>query len=172
LLHDIVILDSDREDDGVPALNVMAHKARALLNGPLSERKAPAKRLPGESKAAKRERRRAEHAAKTTDIRRWVLIRADNKCEAVDPGASERCGRPATVLDHWEGGVGRRRQRQGIENCWLLCDFHNQRRTANFPNADWWNEAWAAHCRFWFYPFTPHLTRSGAGARETEGGEP
>jgi 5-methylcytosine-specific restriction endonuclease McrA len=146
LLQDIVILDSDREDDGVPALNVMAHKARALLGGPLSERKAPSKRLPGESKAAKRERRRAEHREETARIRKAVFERAGGRCEGdwfVGGLVSkfDRCFRVPTELHHLVSGSGRRRQQQTVENTRALClDCHR-----------------AAH---------------RAGARETEGGEP
>jgi hypothetical protein len=138
----------------------------------LRERKAPAKRLPGESKAAKRERRRAEHREETAAIRKAVFERAGGRCEAwMHEGGPERCCRPAVVLDHWLGGVGRKREQQSVETCWALCEDCNRDRTASYPDADWWNTSWWWHCREYDHPFQPHIVKPhpGAGARETEG---
>jgi hypothetical protein len=96
----------------------VAREAYSLLPF-LKLRKVPAKRLPGEPKAAKRERRRAEHREETAAIRKAVFERAEGKCEGVFLQA--RCFRPATELHHLEGGVGRRRQKQTVENCRAYC---------------------------------------------------
>jgi hypothetical protein len=110
-------------------------------------RKAPAKRLPGESKAAKRERRRAEHRAETARIRKAVFDRADGRCEGIvsitDAKDSwvQQCPNAPTELHHLRGGSGRRRQKQTVENCRAYC-------------------------------FECHRAAHRAGARETEGGEP
>jgi hypothetical protein len=97
-------------------------------------RKPPAKRLPGESKAAKRERRRAEHREETASIRKAVFERATiwpvegPQCENLLtqlPGLRIRCQRMATELHHLKGGAGRRRQKQTVENCRAYCfDCH------------------------------------------------
>jgi hypothetical protein len=102
-------------------------EAQSLLPK-LRERKAPAKRLPGESKAAKRERRRAEHREETARIRKAVFERAGGHCEGpvlwvrtANDVTYARCFRTPTELHHLEGGSGRRRQKQTVENCRAYC---------------------------------------------------
>lgn len=106
-------------------------------------------------------KRRAERE-ETGNIRRKVFERAAGGCEAytfpLGTDTAERCGEPPEILDHWLGGSGRRRPKQSVETCWALCGDCNDDRTANFPDADWWNESFRLHCQANGYPFLGHRT--------------
>ena len=96
-------------------------RARELLK---PKRRGPAKALPGEARQANRERRSREYSEATEAIRIAVFARAGGRCEAypwIGTTDLSRCPRPATDLHHLEGGVGRRRQRQTVENTRAFC---------------------------------------------------
>ena len=102
---------------------------------------------PKETRAQVKAKKQAAHRMSTADVVAAVLGRADGVCEC-------GCGRIAIFsgeLDHRWGGVGRRREAQSVETCWILrrkCHFE---KTANFPSAAAWQERWAAHCKKYGY---------------------
>lgn len=125
-------------------------------------------------KKAKRDAK-AERFERLTKIRDEVFARAAARCEAWRPvlSASEnprgfRCDREAAILDHWEGGNGRRQQHESAETCWALCVQCNSDRTHNWPNADWWNMSRELHCVQHGHKFTPHITRHARSAGRGE----
>jgi hypothetical protein len=107
--------------------------------------------LRAEEKKAQREFRREIVAA----IRREVFARSAGRCEAC---SSPLYGR--AVLDHWEGGTGRRRVRESIETCWALCLPCDRKRTLNKPHAEQWNVWRERHCQRYGYPFLPHIVHA------------
>lgn len=85
-------------------------------------------------------------------IRAAVMDRARGRCEA--------CGeRAALALDHWLGGIGRRRQMESVETTWALCGECHRDRTENRPSAADWNRHFEAHARRHGYPVVLHLHR-------------
>jgi hypothetical protein len=116
-------------------------------------RKAPL----GKTRKEEREEKRVAHAMATSDLYTEVMARANGRCES--------CRLPTLnlVLDHWEGGAGRRRERQNIRNCWALCAVGasscNSRRTANYPSAEFWNVRFAEFCARHGYSPTTHIEK-------------
>lgn len=121
-------------------------------------RKKPTKRKVSAKAKATRARQSARKAAKiatrrltTGEIKAAVRERAGGVCE----NCGTRWGFWGWSLDHWEGGSGRKRERQSVENCWALCGTgttgcHGD-RTRNFPSAEHWNFLFADHCRRFGY---------------------
>ena len=95
------------------AVHVLAEMQRAL--DAIKPRKPIAKRLPGVSRREAREARRKRHAEETAAIRQAVFHRACGRCEEIG------CSREPTELHHLASGIGRRRQRQTVENCRAYC---------------------------------------------------
>lgn len=100
-----------------------------------------------------RKARRGEQQESRAEVRRKVMARAAGRCEA--------CGRRAvTVLDHWEGGSGRRQERESVETCWALCvERCNPARTENRPSAAHWNEERRKFCERVGLPFVAHIEK-------------
>lgn len=100
---------------------------------------APRKVIPGESRKAKRERKRLTHREEMEVLRMAVFTRAGGRCEFVNwKGTPEafRCERTPSELHHLEGGSGRRRQRQTVENCRAYCfDCHRAAHRASRRSA-------------------------------------
>jgi hypothetical protein len=106
----------------------------------------------------RKEGKAATHRESMGHIREAVLQRAAGRCE------NPRCGvafiAPVTAeMDHWLSGGGRRREKQSVETCWMLCWVCHKDRTANIPSAAWWNSAFAAHCARYGYPFQAHIEK-------------
>lgn len=99
----------------------------------------------------KEKQKRLGRKEETAAIREACMTRAIGCCEVFE------CIGSADEMDHWLGGNGRRRQRQSIETCWMLCQLHHQARTRARPSAVYWNERFAIHCKTHGYPFTPHI---------------
>lgn len=95
-----------------------------------------------------------EQAKATIIIREAVFARAGLLCEVA------MCASPPDQMDHWEGGSGRRRQKQSVQNCWALCNYHHNARTANYPDTATWNAVFRAHCEKHGYPFHPHVEKA------------
>ena len=89
------------------------------------KRKRIAQRIPGTSRAEAREAKRQRHREETAAIREAVFKRAEWRCQWTLP-SGRRCSRLADHLHHKEGGSGRRRQRQSVENTEALCWFHHK----------------------------------------------
>jgi 5-methylcytosine-specific restriction endonuclease McrA len=159
--------------------NLLAEAQRLLPL--LRERKAPAKRLPGESKAAKRERRRAERSERSANIRREVTKRDGGKCVL--------CGNPATDMHHLCYGSGMRRVLESPSTCASVCRDHHRLAHSGFIHTLWLLRDWAAerHYQLSVDALERRLRKISmralagaslagaahrAGARETEGGEP
>lgn len=120
----------------------------------------PSKKARQASKLARRATRRDALA----EIIAACVRRGQCRCEAPD------C-RKAGVrleLDHWLGGVGRRRQRESVETCWMLCTACHFERTRNYPSAEFWNDRFAEHCRA--HGYQPIAHREHTGARRAEEG--
>lgn len=111
----------------------------------------------------KQEQERLTKKGETARIREAVVERAGNQCEAA---AYERfwphLREHGMQLDHWLGGWGRRRQKQCVENTWLLCPPCHRERTVNAPSAAYWNNIFRQHCAKYGYPFTPHIEHERA----------
>jgi hypothetical protein len=106
----------------------------------------------GLKEAAKRRAvKRADHAEETSAIRQAVMFRSAGLCEHCEDTFTDM--NPAE-MDHWLSGIGRRRQKQSIETCWMLCRPCHRVRTA-YPEL--WNGMFQAHCEKYGYPFTPHI---------------
>jgi hypothetical protein len=114
-LRRIVSLDWDVD-------SLAAEAARLLIC--TGKRKGPEKALPGESRKAKRERKRTTHRERTAQIREERMAIALGQCE----GSSHvmRCQRLATQMHHLAGGSGRRRQQQSVETVRMLCEYHHR----------------------------------------------
>jgi hypothetical protein len=115
--------------------------------------------FPKPSRLDRKNRKRLEREtrmAKVSRLRDEALARSLHKCEAPDC----RAGGRALHLDHWLGGIGRRRLAESIQTVWMLCVPCHEQRTRNVPSVEWWNDAFAKHCAFHGYP-TPrrHLAR-------------
>jgi hypothetical protein len=113
------------------------------------------------SARVKRETKRKIHREETTAIREAVVYRANGFCEACWLQGYER---PGTELDHFEGGSGRRRERQSVENTWLLCSQSHRARSLNAPSAAHWNRLWKEHTSKHGYPFHPHIEHAEVAA--------
>jgi hypothetical protein len=85
-----------------------------------------------------------------------VFKRAGGQCEVCFPWA-DRCKNPATEMDHWLGGNGRRRQKQSVETCWALCREHHGWKTVHFGGVSLWNRRFKDHCETYGYPFVAHV---------------
>ena len=117
----------------------------------------PRKRVKARPAKASRD---LDRARAVTAIRDEVFARAKGRCEAW-PSGDVRCGNKPEVLDHWLGGIGRRRQKEEVSTCWALCLKCNDHRTANWPSAAYWNDSFARHCYGHDYDFIEHRTRGG-----------
>ena len=111
----------------VAALNPMAPSAIARvaeyasrLEERFTRRRGPRKILP---EPTRKERKRAKceaHGAETKKLRAEAWARADGRCEI--------CGdHEPPHLHHIEGGRGRKRKRQRIDNVILLCTLDHDR---------------------------------------------
>jgi hypothetical protein len=116
-------------------------------------RKAPVRPMK-KARLAEEQQQRLSKKEETARIRETCMERANGFCER--PGCS---GAPQE-LDHWLHGIGRRRQRQSVATCWMLCSLCHRYRTENWPNADFWNALFAEHCRKYGYAFTGHITHA------------
>ena len=134
------------------------------------KRKRIAQKLPGVPRKAAKEAKRQRHAIETAHIRLAVWDRSRGRCEAYGEDGF-RCQGVAHILDHWDGGSGRRRQRQTVATCWALCVRHSDQRTANWPSAAWWNASREAHCLGNAILFTPHIERASS-PRGLDAGRP
>lgn len=112
------------------AVHVVAECQRAL-----DALKPKAKRirhaLPGPSRKAAREAKRAKHREETAAIREERMQVAGNRCEFVVPGGGPRClitedFRERLHMHHLLGGNGRRRQKQTVDNVRMLCEWHHR----------------------------------------------
>lgn len=112
------------------AVHVVAECQRAL-----DALKPKAKRirhaLPGPSRKAAKEAKRAKHREETAAIREAAMKRCGGKCEGYysdpyDVLCFHQCTGPAVHMHHLEGGNGRRRQRQTVENVRMLCEWHHR----------------------------------------------
>jgi hypothetical protein len=108
----------------------------------------------GKAREQEQADKRKKHRESTGEIRERCMRRANGCCEA--------CGRRFTgsnpaQLDHWLGGIGRRRQRQSYETCWMLCATCHRGRTVHRPSVAYWNDLRAAFCERFGYPFQPHI---------------
>lgn len=140
-----------------------------LLAPKVSKMKPKSKRPAKLKKEAKREDRRVRSARVREEVfsRAWRHDR--HQCEAQHPdggntdadGAEgfKRCEGTAEILDHWLGGVGRRRTSESWQTCWALCRKCNADRTANHPSAEYWNVVHQAHCARYGFAWKPHITR-------------
>ena len=149
--------------DPVAYLREQAAKERQH-RATVSRRAAPRREKVAEKKQQRRER--------MGEIHRQVWERANGQCEAWIPTLSasenprgDRCPLMGRVVDHWEGGVGRRRLRESVATCWLLCESHDRGRTANYPSAMWWNLSRELHCNLRGLPFVPHIVNEAEDAR-------
>lgn len=90
-------------------------------------------------------------------LRNAAIARALGRCEAPDC----RRGGVGLEMDHWLGGIGRRRQHETIENVWMLCSECSFARTRNSPSAAYWNDLFKRHCEAHKYPApTLHMERA------------
>lgn len=82
--------------------------------------------------------RKKLRAAKTAEVRRQVMERANGSCE--------HCGVSAWVLelDHVFGG-SQRRLLESVETCWALCRTCHRSKTDNSPSRAFWLESFIAH---------------------------
>ena len=107
----------------VSALEPAEDLRRAL--DAMKPRKPIRKELSGPSLKEKREGKRKRHAEETARIREAVFKRADGRCENIGdlPPDAEwgRCIHMPTELHHLAGGIGRRRQKQTVENTRAYC---------------------------------------------------
>ena len=116
-------------------------------------------------KARKQElrERRAKENLDTSELRAAAVRRARSRCEC--------CGRAVPplhiVMDHWLGGSGRRHEQQALENVWMLCPPCHAARTTNRPDAKFWNNVFARHCRNWGYPVLAHIEHQPLGANRS-----
>lgn len=104
-----------------------------------------------QSKAAKK----AEHNARTAEIRAACLKRSDGKCE--------HCSLSYVPLDmdHFLGG-SQRRSRQSVASCWMLCGGRggcHANKTRNTPSVAYWNAAFRRHAIRHDYPILAHLEK-------------
>lgn len=109
------------------------------------------------------ESKRQTTARTTAAVRDAVFERAAGRCEAFErfligrQMVWRRCSRSPIVMDHWLGGSGRRKPMESVETCWALCGLCNTDRTANDPNAAYWNIARAMHDQVHGYEHHPHI---------------
>lgn len=137
--------------DGKP---VDAREAERISKIIAPRRKAK-KHLPWPTLKEAREAKRKARSDATSYLRNAVEERAFGHCEAADHiellSGGAVC-RGYLELDHLLGGVGRRRQKQAVENTWLLCNEHHRQRTANLPSSDFWVRVFALHADRYGYP--------------------
>ena len=150
---------------------------RRWLRDEIQRKQQSARRVAARSLPRRRARdgKRLSRNERMAQIAEAVKSRSKYQCEAWVPGlsASEnlrgtRCMNGASVFDHWEGGNGRRRQRESATTCWHLCHRHNEERTANHPGAWWWNMSRELFCRAHGIPFTPHIEHTPRASRVGE----
>lgn len=139
----------------VAAEKLEAHgyaKEAAKLRELVSRKKAPPKRITGQPTAEeRREEKRRAHAESTSGIRAACAARAANRCEL--------CGMlqgSSLEMDHVLGGSGRRRERQSMETCWMLCRYCHQYKTSH-PAGENWRAAFRVHCAKYGYPVPKEL---------------
>jgi hypothetical protein len=154
----------------------VAREAYSLLPF-LKLRKAPAKRLPGESKAAKRERRRAEIPARRQKV--YAAVDKRSGCCEEDNGVIMCLSDDRLEHDHF---WGRGKVKETVRNVWRLCKWHHDQKTANDPDRATWIRRFRHHCLNYRYMdevakcdralALEEAQHPGAVARETEGGKP
>ncbi len=93
------------------------------------KRRGPAK--PGPTRAEDRVERRRKHAEGTARIREERMRISGGRCEGILLSKIDfmpvcPCPYAAVHMHHLEGGSGRRRQRQTVENVRMLCEFHHR----------------------------------------------
>lgn len=123
---------------------------RASLKSFLAQPKRFKKPIQREREAKEKKERLGRKGA-TAAIRAECLKRANGFCE------SGVCFDLWTEMDHWLGGNGRRRQKQSVETCWMLCRRCHHDRTNAVPSAAFWNGNFALHCARYGYKFEPHI---------------
>ena len=114
----------------VAALNPMAPSAIARvaedasrLEERFTRRRGPTKSLPEPTRKERKTAKREAHCEATGKLRAQAMERADSRCEVC--GGDDELG--PLHMHHIEGGSGRRRERQRIENVILLCAWdHDQ----------------------------------------------
>lgn len=130
----------------IEKLTLHGHSREAEKLGELVSRKSRAVVANGERRAKKRR----AHAESTSAIRAACVARAANHCEL--------CGMLQGLLemDHVLGGSGRRRQKQSVKTCWILCRYCHRYKTAH-PVGTNWRAAFRAHCAKYGYPVPKEL---------------
>jgi hypothetical protein len=126
--------------------------------GRLAEAIAPRLRirkvLPFKTTKVDKEEKAAAHRQEIGEIRAFCLQRAGGLCEC---GCGRRLDLSGFELDHWLNGIGRRRQQQSIENCWVLSlRCHGERQRLK-PSTPVWNARFAVHARKYGYPVVGHI---------------
>ena len=99
----------------------VAVRAKDLLSRKI-KRPRKAIRTRAEDKRAKRDRHREE----TRTIRSERMRLSGSRCEYLIDSWGNRCHAPAQHMHHREGGSGRRRQKQSVENVRMLCLVHHK----------------------------------------------
>jgi hypothetical protein len=118
---------------------------------------APRKKNEKQKATDKRKKGGAQAAlAVRAERRRQCSTRAGNKCEAGPWRDGLIHGFPG-IMDHWEGGSGRRKARESVATCWMLCVWCNADRTESKPDAAHWNAVRKAFCQRYGYPFVAHV---------------
>ena len=100
------------------------------------------------ARVAAKKVKRQSRSEFVSELRDRAIARSLGRCEAPD---CRRAG-VALSMDHWLGGMGRRRVRESIETVWMLCSDCDFQRTRNMPNAKRWNDLFAMHCERHGYP--------------------
>jgi len=133
---------------------------KAALASLLAEqaKRSPVKPMKKERLAKKKSARELRNE-ETARIREACMKRCGGVCECgcertfiTNPISTYRA-----EMDHWLGGTGRRRQRQSIENCWMLTALCHRLRQNAQPSAVYWNVVFRQHCERYGYKFTPHI---------------
>jgi hypothetical protein len=126
--------------------------------GRLAEAIAPRRHiqkvLPFKPRAQSKQEKAAAHQEQTGEIRAFCLQRAAGVCEC---GCGRRLDLWGAELDHWLNGIGRRRQKQSIENCWFLTLKCHAARQRLSPSTSAWNARFAVHARKYGYPVVGHI---------------
>lgn len=111
--------------------------------------------------------KKRSHAQETKAIRAEVVKRAMGVCEA-SHYLSSPC-RGHLEMDHFRGGVGRRKAQESVAGCWMLCSSHHDEKTRNLPTAGTWLEVFAEHCRVYGYEAELAETQARLDSLEMQG---
>jgi hypothetical protein len=103
--------------------------------------KTPSAAFKGRTRAEDRKAKRETHRDETSKIRALRMLVAGGQCEAAlqcnrtQCTASHRCPSLGPLhMHHLEGGSGRRRQKQSVENVRMLCwKHHREAHRAQHP---------------------------------------